>query len=171
MGMWSELHYSTREISEWIYNREPVRPSDYISLHQSPSYVMPFRSQAKCLLAFISYLLMRIFNTNTSVCISFITSHLYLTACCWFCATMVALMLWIACTRSSCTRCHLYCRDVFKMNDIMLNRKIKSWLITTVIMRLLCEHITEANKPLAICNMFSEISPPSRCFWMTSLGI
>ena len=33
----------------------------YVSMHQSPSGVMPFRSQTNCRLAFMSYLLMLIY--------------------------------------------------------------------------------------------------------------
>ena len=58
--------------------------SDYVSIPRSSSCVMPFRSQAKCLLAIISHLYMTIWA---------ITYHdvtLLFTACCCLCATMVA---------------------------------------------------------------------------------
>ena len=32
-----------------------------------------------------------------------------MTVYCWLCTTMVALVFWIACTRSGCTCCHLHC--------------------------------------------------------------
>ena len=46
MGLWSEWHYTTREIGGWIH--------DYVLIHQSPGCVMLFRSQATCLLIVIS---------------------------------------------------------------------------------------------------------------------
>ena len=36
------------EVGGSIHNHEPTLTSDYVSIHQSPSCVMPFRSQAKC---------------------------------------------------------------------------------------------------------------------------
>ena len=38
----------------WIHNHELIMASDYLSIHLSSICVMPFRSQAQCLLAFIS---------------------------------------------------------------------------------------------------------------------
>ena len=66
MGLWFEWHYSTREIGRWMHYHEPVRASDFVSIYQSPSYVMPFRSHIKCLLAFISDLHIRIQAKHTS---------------------------------------------------------------------------------------------------------
>ena len=52
--------------------------------------------------------------TDISVYNPLITSHYYFTACCWLCATMVALVFWIVCTRNGCTYCHIYCCEVLK---------------------------------------------------------
>ena len=51
--IWMELH--SEGIGGWIHNHEPARTSAYVPIHQYPCCVMPFRSQAKCLLVFISY--------------------------------------------------------------------------------------------------------------------
>ena len=53
-AIWMALH---NRGNWWMntYNDQPVRASDYVLIHQSPSYVMPFRSQTKCLLALISH--------------------------------------------------------------------------------------------------------------------
>ena len=86
-------------------------------------------------------------RTNILVWNSFITSYWYLTACCWLCTTMVALVIWITCARSSCTCCHLHCYEVFKMREqYHAQLKMKSWTVIRVIMWLLCEHGIEASK-------------------------
>ena len=73
MGLWSEWHYIIREIGGWIHNHEPVNASDYVSINQSPSCAMPFRSQTKFLLAFISYHPMLIQPKHTLLKIVYIT--------------------------------------------------------------------------------------------------
>ena len=100
-----------------------------VFIHQSPSCVMPFRSEAKCLLAFIPYLYMSILE------IYHFTSHQFFIACCWLCATMVALVFWIACTRSGSACCHLH-KTSQLVSDVMLNWKIQSWTVARPIMWL-----------------------------------
>ena len=71
-----------------------------------------------------------------------------MTACRWLCTTMVALVFWIASTRSGCTCCHLHCCDIFKMRERKSKRSIemKSWTVTRVIMWHLCQNGVEASK-------------------------
>ena len=114
-------------------------------------------------------------STNILIYNSIITSHWYLTACCWLCATMVALVFWIACTRRGCRCWHFHWCKVIKttpdskihgahlgplgpswapciglMNlfiwDIMFNWNMKSRTVTRVLMWLLCEYGVEASK-------------------------
>ena len=113
MGLWSEWHFTTKEIGGWINNHEPDRASDYESItnprvvychsdhRPMPSrfYIIPFDVNL---------------STDISVFNPIITSHYYFAACCWLCATMVALVFWIVCTRSGCTYCHIYCCEVLK---------------------------------------------------------
>ena len=53
--------------------------------------------------------------------------------------------VWITCTRSGCTCCHLHNTSQF-VSDVMLNWKMKSWTVTRAIMWLLFEHGVEASK-------------------------
>ena len=56
-------------------------------------------------------------STNILIYNSIITSHWYLTACCWLCATMVALVFWIACTRRGCRCWHFHWCKVIKIRE------------------------------------------------------
>ena len=82
-----------------------------------------------------------------------------LTACCWLCTTMFALVCWITCTRSGCTCWHLHCCKVFKMRE-RHQAQMKLWTVTRVIMWLLCDHGVEWSKDW----VFSHISS---IYWTT----
>ena len=78
-----------------------------------------------------------------------------LTACCWLCTAMVALVCRIVCTRSGCTCWHLIVARSSKcVSDIRLKWKMKLWTVTRVIMWLLCDHGVEWSKDW----VFSHIS-------------
>ena len=150
-----------------------------VFIHQSPSCVMPLRSEAKCLLAFISYRYM-----STLVITYHLTSHKFFTACCWLCATMVALVFWIACTRSGSTCCNLH-KISQLVSDVMLNWKMKSWTVTRPIMWLSCENGVEVSKDWVFVthfiNLFNTTMPmpctdvhsetPMSHFWNRRVGM
>ena len=146
-----------------------------VFIHQSPSCVMPFRSEAKCLLAFISYLYMSIL-----VITYHLTSHQFFTTCCWLCVTMVALVFWIACTRSSSTCCHLHktsrCHAQLKnelMNGNQADHAIsceqgvevsKDWVFVTHFINLF-----NTTMPMPCTDVHSET--PMSQFWNRRVGM
>ena len=70
-----------------------------------------------------------------------------MTACCWLCTTMVALVFWIACTRRGCTFCHLHCCEVFKMRERdHAQIKYEIMNVTRVIMWLVCDNGVKTGK-------------------------
>ena len=58
---------------------------------------------------------------------------------------MVALVFWIACTRSGCTCCNIVAKASQSMGDTTLNWKMKSWTVIRVIMWILCEQGVESS--------------------------
>ena len=74
---------------------------------------------------------------------------------------MVALVFWIAFTRSGSTCCHLHKTSQI-VGDVMLNWKMKSRTVTRVIIWLLCEHGVESKQRLSLSHISSIYSTPRR---------
>ena len=120
--IWMALHASG--IDGWLHNHEPVRASDYVFIYQSPRCVIPFKSYTKCLLASLSYLNFKFKQQHPFII--HLTSNWYLTSCCWICATMVALVFWIACTRGGCTCCIVMKASIIH-NSWAMSGSIEKW--------------------------------------------
>ena len=77
---------------EWLYIHTPIPElSNAIQITgqmPSPFYIIPLHDNL---------------SNNISLNVTFI-----FTACCWLCATVVALVFWIGCKRGGCTCCHLW---------------------------------------------------------------
>ena len=93
-----------------------------------------------------------------------------MTACRWLCTTMVALVFWIASTRSDCTCCHLHCCDIFKMRE--RNQSTFNW--NEIMNGNQGDHVTfvstwrRSKQRLSFCRTFQPfIQPRCRAQWQT----
>ena len=117
-------------------------------------------------------------STKISVYNSFTTTHYYLTACCWLCTTMIAVVFWNACMPNRCTCCHHHYCEVFKMHDERYAAQLKyeimdgkrgdhvkqNWVFVTHFI-----HLLNITMPMPCTDIHSKV--PMSHFWNRQVGM